>query len=239
MLHVDLADLESVKSLCQTIKDEGISIDILISNAAIVPAGSRKTSQDLEEMFVVNYLAKFYLINQLLADGSIASKNGELPRIIIVSSQSHRNPDTFQWEQFGKYTEYSMGEVVKRYGYFKLLLTTFAVELSRRLNMGEEKRVLVRSLCPGPINSNIAREAPGWSKPLLKVVFSIFFRSPEKAAEPVVYFAAQDAPLDSSFDYLFLMSRVDIGDLAADPENGEKLWNLSTEFLANHGFPIP
>ena len=76
------------------------------------------------------------------------------------------------------------------YGYYKLLLTTLVNELARRLNDGSETKKSVLSLCPGPVNSNIAREAPVVFKPLLKLVFSIFFKSPRKAAEPVVYLAA-------------------------------------------------
>ena len=69
-------------------KDE-LTIDILISNAAMVPLKSRKTPQGLEETFMVNYLAPFYFINQFL-DRNILKK--ENSRIIIVSSESHRNP---------------------------------------------------------------------------------------------------------------------------------------------------
>jgi len=236
MLYVDLSDLESINAFSRTFAGKGFKLDILISNAAIVPAQSRKSPQGLEEMFVVNFLAKFYLINKLIAQGAFNEFSDGWPRIIIVSSESHRNPPGFDWENFGKYQEYSMKDVVKRYGYFKLLLTTFAVELSRRLNTANGPGFPVRSLCPGPVNSNIAREAPGWAKPILKVVFGLFFSSPEKAAEPVIYYAATREDIATDFDYLFLMSRVDIDDLAADPANGERLWEDSEALLLSLGY---
>ena len=96
------------------------------------------------------------------------------PRIIIVSSESHRNPKEFDWEGFGKYKEYGMQKTVELYGYYKLLLTTFAMELSRRLNPHGEKNYSIFSLCPGPINSRIARETPLLFQPILKLVFYLF-----------------------------------------------------------------
>jgi NAD(P)-dependent dehydrogenase (short-subunit alcohol dehydrogenase family) len=152
-----------------------------------------------------------------------------VPRIIIVSSESHRNPKEFDWEGFGKYKEYGMQKTVELYGYYKLLLTTFAMELSRRLNQGEKVNCSVFSLCPGPINSRIAREAPALFHPLLKIVFFLFFKSPEKAAIPVVYLASSKEMEGKSFDYLFLMSRKAVDEMVSDPLNGKRLWEMSEQ----------
>jgi NAD(P)-dependent dehydrogenase (short-subunit alcohol dehydrogenase family) len=153
----------------------------------------------------------------------------DIPRIIFVASESHRNPEKFDWDDFGKYRDYTIGKSIELYGYYKLLLTTFSVELSRRLNPGGEVNYSVFSMCPGPVNSNIAREAPKVFIPLLKLVFGIFFKSPAKAAIPVVYLAASDDEAGKPFDYLFLMSRKEVDEKASDPENGKKLWDLSEE----------
>jgi NAD(P)-dependent dehydrogenase (short-subunit alcohol dehydrogenase family) len=161
-----------------------------------------------------------------------------VPRIIIVSSESHRNPKEYDWDGFGKYKDYGIKKTVELYGYYKLLLTTFAIELSRRLNPDGEKNYSVFSLCPGPINSGIAREAPGLFQPLLKLVFTLFFRSPEKAAVPVIYLASANELEGKPFDYLFLMNRKEIDELASDPGNGKKLWeeaeNLKNQLFESH-----
>lgn len=158
-----------------------------------------------------------------------------VPRIIFVASESHRNPEKFEWDAFGKYREYSIGKSIELYGYYKLLLTTFARELSRRLNPESETRCSVFAVCPGPINSNIAREAPGVFLPLLKLIFAVFFKSPVKAAIPVMYLAASMDVEGKPFDYLFLMSRKMIDEKAADPENGKRLWELSEKLLQRIG----
>ena len=115
------------------------------------------------------------------------------------------------------------------YGYYKMLLVTFARELSRRLNPEGVVNTSVFALCPGPVNSNIAREAPAFFQPLLKMIFSLFFKSPAKAAVPVVYLAASPDVEGVSFDYLFLMSRQAIDKKAEDAANGRHLWDVSEQ----------
>jgi NAD(P)-dependent dehydrogenase (short-subunit alcohol dehydrogenase family) len=234
MISVDLSDIDSIKILVNELKTKDIKLNALICNAAVVPRISRKTKQGLEEMFMVNYLAKFLLIRWLLDENLIVPADNSLPRIIIVASESHRNPRAFNWENFGKYKDYGMNKTVELYGYYKLLLTTFVNELSRRLN-SENLKISVFSLCPGPVNSNIAREAPRLFQPLLKVIFGIFFNSPEKAAVPVVYMVASKDLEGKSLDYLFMFERKDMDEKTMDREHGERLWVLSEHLLNDLG----
>ncbi len=236
MLPVDLSDMDSIVGLVNKLKDSRVRLDVLICNAGIVPASSRKTRQGLEEMFMVNYLAKFLLVRLLLENNLFNTGNQDVPRIIFVSSESHRNPKDFDWEGFGKFKDYAMNKSVELYGYYKLLMTTFANELSRKRNTGGQTRYSVFALCPGPVNSNIAREAPGFVKPLLKIIFRFFFRSPEAAVKPVIYFACSPEVQGKPLDYLFLMSRKDMDSKATDEKNGIMLWELSENLLKDYGF---
>ena len=238
MLYVDLSDFDSIKNLVKEVKQRFKKIDILICNAAVVSKNARRTKFGLEEMFSVNYLAKFVLVNQLLKADAFAKNGNTLPRIIFVSSESHRNPEAFEWDDFGVFREYSIGKSVERYGYYKLLMTTLSQELSRRLNPNQHPEYSVFAMCPGPVNSNIAREAPALFQPLLKLVFKLFFRSPEQASEPVVYLAASKDLEGKARDYLFLMSRKEVDEKAADPGNGSRLWQVTEELLDKHEVSI-
>lgn len=230
MHHVDLSDFDSIQNLVEEIKTQYGHVDIGIFNAAVVAKKARKTKVGLEQMFMVNYVAKFALVNLLLKNDCFKTSGPNIPRIIFVASESHRDPKEFRWDDFGKFIPHSIGKTVELYGYYKMFLVTFARELSRRLNQnGAQYEVF--TLCPGPVNSNIAREAPAIFKPLLKVVFGIFFRSPKKASEPVVYLAASKDMTGKDFDYLFLMQRKAIDEKAEDPENGVKLWKKSERLL--------
>jgi len=231
MYHVDLLDFERIKGLIQRLRNDAVKIDILISNAAMVPLKSRKTPQGLEEMFMVNFLAPFYFINQVL-DKNLLNKSSA--KIIIVSSESHRNAKQFDWDKFGMYEDYGINETVSRYGYYKLFLTTFANELSRRRS-DQAQAIPVRVLCPGPVNSSIAREAPGWMQPLLKGVFSLFFRSPKKASDPILYFASEEDS-QNPIDYMFLMQKKEMDKNATNESNGKKLWELSEQLINDLGY---
>ena len=231
MLPVDFSDYNSIRNLSSAIRDQFSPIDIYICNAGIVPGISRKTPQGLEEMFMVNYFSKFIFVNLLLENHCFRDPSSGIPRIVFISSESHRNPKKFEWERFGKYEPYTIGKSMEFYGYYKLLLTTFALELSRRLNPDAITKFSVFSLCPGPVNSNIAREAPKIFHPLMKLIFGIFFKSPAQAAIPGIYLAASPDQEGKAWDYFFLMSRKEADEKATDPLNGQKLWDLSEDLL--------
>lgn len=191
-------------------------------------------------MFGVNFLANYVLVTRLLKDGTIPndvfSKREEypgIPRIVFVTSETHRTSKPVEFNDLGRIIEYRMSGSMPEYGRSKLLLSTFSSELERRLKKGAEVDVSVHSLCPGPVNSGIAREAPFFILPLLKLVFFIFFKSPKKACEPVVYLCCSGSLEGKTGVYLHIMVEKEAAAAATDPENGKKLWNASEELVKN------
>jgi len=231
MIPLDLSGISSLPSFVAELKERFGTPDVIICNAAMVAKQGRPVKEGLDEMFVVNYFAKFLLVKELIKGDISSPTNTQIPRIIFVASESHRNPDHFEWDRFGLFEPYGIKESVAMYGYYKLLLLTMANELSRRLNPEPEVHCSVFALCPGPVNSNIAREAPRIFQPLLKLVFAIFFRSPKKACRPVIYLAASKDMEGLSGQYMFLMQHKDMDEKAVDPENGRRLWELSEKLL--------
>lgn len=229
MLPVDLSDLRTVHTLCDTLKERGIKLNLLISNAAIVPRHSRKTAQGLEEMFQVNYLSKFVLINRLIEDGTIPQdqESKHLARIVFVSSETHRSASDLDFAAFGEFQEYAMSKTVSLYGYYKLMTNTYLQELSSRINSQQKVKISVHSLCPGPVNSNIAREAPKIFHPFIKLIFGLFFSSPQKAAEPVLYLSAAPELEGKTNIYLHLMTQKEVDQRANNPEARKELWKQS------------
>ena len=198
MIHVDLSDFESIGELCDELRDRKITLDVAVFNAGVVPATSRRNKHGFELMFAVNFLAKFVVLDRLLRDGVIPNsvyghnpRVDDPPRVIFVSSEAHRSSIPIDFERFGEPVEYGVADGVKYYGLSKLHLTTYFEELSRRLNpeVDAKPSVCVHAICPGAVNSNMAREAPGWLKPILRPVMTVFFQSPEKASIPVDYLA--------------------------------------------------
>jgi NAD(P)-dependent dehydrogenase (short-subunit alcohol dehydrogenase family) len=232
MLPVDLSRRASIEALVEALKARGEHLDVVVFNAAMVPGGSRRTEDGFDAMFMVNYLAKFILANALIDQGLLRQESGLVPRLIFVSSESHRTRQAIDIDRLGVYEEYSMGKVIGLYGYYKLVLNTFAAELGRRLNPNGKTNVAVHALCPGPVNSNIAREAPGWAQPLLKGVFGLFFAAPMKAAEPVLYLACAPELEGRPHAYVHLMQEKEMDVKALDPEMGKRLWARSEVLLA-------
>ena len=237
MLKVDLADMESVHELCDALKHRGQRLDIIVLNAGLMPRSARRSPQGYELMFAVHFLANRILIDRLLTDGMIqpSTRPEERPRIVIVASEAHRSAGPIDFEHFGAFADYGLKDGLKYYAASKLRLCTFAQELSRRLNADGEIQVAVNSLCPGPVNSNIAREAPAFLKSLLYPVMKLLFATPEKAAKPVIHLCCAQEMGRRSGVYLHLMRERQASALAMDEAAGERLWRVSEALLQKHG----
>ncbi len=236
MMKVDLSDLDSINQFCEKLQTEAGQIDVIICNAGVAPARSRRTPQGLDEMYMVNYEAKFILLNTLLRSGVIPNDvfggNGraageERPRILFTSSDSHRNASTIDFDALGVYRDLGVTGAMNNYSYYKLVLNTFATELSRRLNPGETTDVSVHAICPGPVNTNIIRNAPFLLRGLLRFIFWVGFQSPEKAAPPLVYMACAREEEGLTNQYLHMMARKRMDEKCYDPEAGKLLWERS------------
>ncbi|MCB9680706.1 MAG: SDR family NAD(P)-dependent oxidoreductase [Alphaproteobacteria bacterium] len=235
-LHVDLADFASVDAFCDALRDRGVVLDVLVCNAGVVPVRSRTTSVGLDVMFHVNFLANVYLVDRLLAQGTLAPRaRPPAPRIVVVGSESHRSAPPIDHDHLGEPPTYGPSTVVAEYGKTKLLLHTWVCALRRRLDAPVDEggpRIAVHHLCPGAIDSSIAREAPPLLGALLKPVTRLFFQAPDVAARPVVWLAASPELDGSTGCYLHLRARKDPSQAADDPEEGRRLWDEAHAILA-------
>ncbi|WP_419928944.1 SDR family NAD(P)-dependent oxidoreductase [Candidatus Poriferisocius sp.] len=234
MVEVDLADLRSVHRCCDQLKESGVSIDIALLNAGLMAPTSRQSAQGFDIMFAVHFLANRVMIDRWLTDSVIrpAKQGEEPPRIVFVSSESHRSAEAIDFDRLGEYAEYGIKESMQHYGLSKLVLCTYATELSCRLNQNESTEVAVHALCPGGVATNIARDAPALLKPIVSPALRLFFRSPEKAIAPIIYLCcAPDAGTTTGM-YLHLMNHKPVSDPAAESVNGTKLWEASEAMVA-------
>jgi NAD(P)-dependent dehydrogenase (short-subunit alcohol dehydrogenase family) len=243
MIHVDLSDFDSIQAFCDELRDRNITLDAAVFNAGVVPAKARTNKHGLDLMFAVNFLAKFVVLDRLLRDGVIPnaayghnSRPGDPPRVVFVSSETHRSSIPIDFDHFGEPIDYGIADGVKYYGLSKLHLTTYFHELSRRLNAGAEHGpdVCVHALCPGAVNSNMAREAPAWLKPILKPVMALFFQSPEKASIPVDYLVASEEMGDKTGVYMHMMRIKESSEASMAPEKGTLLWSKAEALLREH-----
>lgn len=241
MMKVDLSDFDSIMSFCDRLRDRDVTLDVTVLNAGVVPVSSRKNKHGLELMFAVNFLAKFVVLDRLLRDGVIPnavyghnSRAEDPPRIVFVSSETHRSSMPIDFDTFGEPVEYGIADGLKQYGLSKLHLTTYFQELSRRLNPDGNADVCVHALCPGAVNTNMAREAPKWLKPILRPIMTLFFQSPEKASIPVDYLVASRDMGGRTGAYMHMMQLKEPSEASMDPQNGAILWSKTEELLRKH-----
>jgi len=231
MRYLDLSRIESIHSLVTGLVDEGIVIDICILNAATALPGSRKTESGQDEMFLVNYLSNVILTRLLLSKSVIAvSKTPQLSKMIFISSDSHQDATYIDYDEFGRYFTYGVSKGISNYSYFKLVLNTYATELSRRINKDEVK-LSINVICPGPVASNIVKEAPWLLRMTLKGIFRIVFKSPAKASRPVVYMALSPDYEGTTNEYLHMFNPKKMDPKVYEPGEGEKLWTRSMDLL--------
>ena len=238
-VRVDLSDLASVDGLVSDLARRGARLDRLVLNAAIVPTSARKTPQGLDEMFVVNYLSSFALVTRLL-DGGVVPVQGRgvnQARVVFVSSEAHRWSEDLALDRIDRPRDGSPRRVLAWYATFKLMLTTFAWELARRLSPGGTPQVGVFALCPGAMRTGIARELPAPLRLPLGAVMRLFFQDPFAADEPVLWLTCSRALEGRTAVYVHKMAPKDVDPRASDAEAGRSLWERSEALLARVAGP--
>lgn len=226
MRFLDLSKLDIIHQFVDQLVKEKIHLDVVMLNAASAASRSRPTDSGQDELFLVNYFSNFILANLLLSKGIIQPDSENQPRLIFISSDSHRGASAIDYNEFGRYFDYGVSKAISNYSYFKLVLNTFATELSRRVNNGETV-VQINCICPGPVNTNIIREVPFPIRMILRGIFSVIFRTPTKAAPPVIYLATSDDFKDKTNQYLHMFIPKQMDEKVYDEKEGKKLWKES------------
>jgi NAD(P)-dependent dehydrogenase (short-subunit alcohol dehydrogenase family) len=125
---VDLASLDSVTGLAQSLIDDGRRIDLLINNAGVMTPPTRQTTRDgLELQFGANYLGHFALTARLLPLLRAAAG-----RVTTQASFAARTA-AFNWNDLQWQNRYS---AMPAYRQSKLATLVFGLELQRRRTAG-------------------------------------------------------------------------------------------------------
>ena len=231
MHYLDLSKIETIHAFAQSLADQGIQVDICILNAATALPGSRKTASGQDEMFLVNYLSNVILTQELMNKLVIRLHDtAPVSKMIFISSDSHQGATYIDYDEFGRYFTYGVSKGISNYSYFKLVLNTYATELSRRIN-ADTTRLSINVICPGPVASNIVKEAPWLLRMTLKGIFWIVFKSPAKAARAVVYMALSPDYEGTTNEYLHMFNPKKMDPKVYEVGEGEKLWARSMDLL--------
>jgi NAD(P)-dependent dehydrogenase (short-subunit alcohol dehydrogenase family) len=206
MMYLDLSKVDTIHNFCDTLKAENRQIDICILNAGVALTG--------------RMLKDGTIPNDIMANNKGASE----ARILFISSDSHQGSSYVDYDEFGKYLEYGVSRGMEYYSYYKLVANTYFTELSRRMNANNGIDVGIHVICPGPVNTNIVKEAPWLLRKILRGIFFIIFKSPESAAKAVVYMAISEDYTGLTNEYLHMFNKKKMDPKVYESNEGAKLW---------------
>jgi NAD(P)-dependent dehydrogenase (short-subunit alcohol dehydrogenase family) len=216
-LACDLSSLEDVRALASTIKELAESIDVLINNAATVSSWFVQTREGIELQFAVNHLSHFLLTHLILS----LLRKSDMPRIINVSSRSHRNT-VLHWNNLMMNRHYGCLRAYKR---SKLCNVLFTHELNNRLS-----DVVSFSIDPGLVNTELGlKNTSGfvynfWNKRMKNG------RSPEEAAETIIYLASSESIPESEFSHYKYCKPLKPSRYSLKMDYADRLWRISEKY---------
>jgi dehydrogenase/reductase SDR family protein 13 len=215
-LHLDLADLGSVRAAAETFLARGEALSILVNNAGL--AGAHGLTKDgFEIAFGTNHLGP-YLFTRLLLPA--LEKAGDA-RIVNVASEGHYRAPGIDWEAVKQPTRTTTA--FPEYCVSKLANVLFSAELARRSPAG----VKTYSLHPGAVASDVWREVP-WG---LRHVMKLFMLTNEQGARTSLYCASSDDVGAVSGRYYDSCKEKVPSKLARDESLARDLWDRSAGWV--------
>jgi len=180
-MHLDLADLKSVKHFADQYRSNHDHLHILINNAGVMIPPYRKTKDGFESQFGTNHLGHFALTSHLLP----LLLTTPLSRIIITSSLAARK-GKIHFDNLDGSRGYNPMEFYRQ---SKLANLLFAIELQHRLGRAGKSTISV-ACHPGISVSNLLSRGSGKeANKVLKKMMRIVAQPAHKGALPTLYAA--------------------------------------------------
>ena len=215
----DLSRMAEARKVGAAIAASEPRIDVLINNAGALFSYRQVTPEGLELTFALNHMA-YFVLTEALHDKLVASAPA---RIVSTSSGGHQ----------GASLDFSDLQSAKGYGGFKVYARSklanilFTRELARRL---AGAGVTANCLHPGAVATRFGELSGGMFGRLFPVL-RLFFTSPEKGADTIVYLASSP-DVETTTGQYFVKRKVTAPSAAArDDASAKRLW-VESEKLA-------
>jgi NAD(P)-dependent dehydrogenase (short-subunit alcohol dehydrogenase family) len=216
----DLSSMAETRKVGAVIAADEPRIDVLINNAGALFSDRRVTPEGLELTFALNHMA-YFVLTEALRDRLVASAPA---RIVSTSSSAHQGA-SLDFSDLQSARGYSGFRV---YGRSKLANILFTRELARRLS---GTGVTANCLHPGAVATRFGESSGGWVGRLLPVL-RLFFISPEKGADTIIYLASSPEVANTTGAY-FVKRKITAPTAAAqDDAAAKRLWEASETLAA-------
>tara|TARA_Y100000768_G_scaffold133706_1_gene99533 strand:+ start:1001 stop:1975 length:975 start_codon:yes stop_codon:yes gene_type:complete len=243
IIGMDLSDPDSVMNFVNEFNSSGISLDILINNAAVMACPQMQTKEGWDLQFAVNHIGHFILTKGLLPR---LAKSGDA-RIVTLSSTGHKLSG-IQWDDIHFEKSYDKW---KAYGQSKTAASLLAVEVNTRM---KDEGIKTFSVHPGgiftPLQRHLEKEemiALGWlgEDGELSEMAAANFKTPTQGAGTSLWCATSPMLNDISGVYCEncdvaerqeegpMARYIGVNDWAIDTDEASKLWDLTEQTISS------
>jgi NAD(P)-dependent dehydrogenase (short-subunit alcohol dehydrogenase family) len=229
LLQLDLSSFDSIKAATKLPQSP---YDVVVLNAGLAPCTNEPTAEGYELALGTNCIGNLFLTSQLWGEHLLAPN----ATIVVVISETHRAVPHLDLPHLLDNTTFSLSDSMERYAKSKLCLATVAQTLARRM---QPHGVAVHTICPGPVATDIARNAPPFMRTLIDTFMKVTFPGPIAAARPVVAIAASPVFAGPAGGHHHMYKKKPLRHDASDQARGDALWSLLWSDMENHGVVRP
>jgi NAD(P)-dependent dehydrogenase (short-subunit alcohol dehydrogenase family) len=217
LLVGDLSKLADIRAVAAAFRAKHDRLDVLVNNAGAVFATHQLSADGLEMTFALNHVGYFLLTHELL---DLVKKT---PGARVVSTSSGaQQAGRIDFEVLAKRPKGDAGFRV--YCDSKLANVLFTRALAKRLG---GTGATANCFHPGFVQTGFAMNNPGLLKSAIKVVASLFARTPEKGAETLVWLATSPEAAKTTGEYFHDRKVAKVQKLGRDDALAEHLWAFS------------
>jgi NAD(P)-dependent dehydrogenase (short-subunit alcohol dehydrogenase family) len=218
----DLSVISGMRGVATEFRARGSRLDILVNNAGALFQRYVITADGLEMTFALNHLAYFVVTTELFD----LLQNTPGARVVNTASSAH------------KLGRLDLDQVAKRNGRAgfraycdsKLANVVFTRELARRL---APFGVTANCLHPKFVRSRFfAQSTALWAAAARSPLAAPFGRTPERAADTLVWLATSPEAASYSGEYFVDRAVARVSRRARDPDLASRLWTLSERLLS-------
>lgn len=198
VLEIDMASEKSVVAFAGKVQKSVENLDVALLNAGVFPFAynvSTSTEPQREMSMQVNYVSTAILANRLIPLLRSSSLRSSSPSHLcfvgsVFSIKSDLSYLPAGRDIFDSMSNPKLFSGQARYGESKLLLASFVDSLAKEV---DPKEIIVNNVCPGPVHTNLAREAQWYLKPFTKLYMTALgATTPAMGSRLIVRAAAED-----------------------------------------------
>lgn len=221
--ELDLASFVSIRTFAERLRAP--RIDALVCNAGLAITQYAETQEHYERTVGVCHIGHF-LLARLVMPRLLAAAG---PRVVMVSSTSHRRPPKLDFDQLPMPRAGFNGTTA--YGQAKLCNVLMAKSLHRRYG---QRGLTACALHPGTlVTTDIGRNS--MSLGVLMRIVSPFTKNAAQGAATSVLAVVHEPPSDLAGQYLRDCQLAPCSSEANDPAVAQRLWTLTESWIATAG----